>query len=247
MFGIFCFGRGIFIPKGVLSDCDCGTIRADRETYKGEENMLYITSSETRAKRKIYHVPGCIYEKRIKPENKVKLSKKQIKSAQFCGCKYCCGQRSDAVYFRENLEHWQESKGMEIRYDLKENTLYMMTRAGFWKTFRSAKTRKFVLLHRNGFEPEMTFEDAMRGDFHLQRDFGQTIVIEEVLNYISAHDKAMIIIQDDYRKLPQKTKKQKKYYKQAELRVKRNTMRRLDNIFAMLEAQNPELKYAAYA
>ena len=39
-----------------------------------------------------------------------------------------------------------------------------------------------------------------------------------------------------------KHKKQKKYYKQAERKVKREAVKRMDTLFAMLERQNPSLK-----
>jgi len=52
------------------------------------------------------------------------------------------------------------------------------------------------------------------------------------------------IIKDDYRKLPKHTKQQKKYYRQAENRNKRQQKKRLYSIFDMLESKNPELKFA---
>ena len=51
-----------------------------------------------------------------------------------------------------------------------------------------------------------------------------------------------VVIQDDYHNLPRRTKKQKKYYKQAERKVKREAVKRMDTLFAMLERQNPSLK-----
>ena len=56
------------------------------------------------------------------------------------------------------------------------------------------------------------------------------------LQYIVKHDAAKKIEQIDYKNLPQKTKKQKKYYRQAENRAKRKSINNVLNIFAELEA-----------
>jgi hypothetical protein len=68
------------------------------------------------------------------------------------------------------------------------------------------------------------------------------ISLVKLVEYIDAHDKAKAVIQDDYHNLPRRTKKQKKYYKQAERKVKREAVKRMDTLFAMLERQNPSLK-----
>ena len=47
---------------------------------------------------------------------------------------------------------------------------------------------------------------------------------------------------EDWRKLPTRTKKQKKYYKAAERRDKKRQVRNVFSLFAQLEASNPELK-----
>lgn len=60
--------------------------------------------------------------------------------------------------------------------------------------------------------------------------------------YVSNHDKAKEIIADDYKKLPQDTKKQRKYYRTAERKSKGRQIRRVDSIFLMLEAQDLELR-----
>ena len=70
--------------------------------------------------------------------------------------------------------------------------------------------------------------------------------MEKIVEYIIAHDRAKITIMDDYRKLPKSTKKQKKYYKAAERKDRRNAMRRLDSIFASLEQSQAEIKQYSF-
>ena len=81
----------------------------------------------------------------------------------------------------------------------------------------------------------MDFEEAIHGDFHRQSDVKATESMEKIVDYIIAHDRAKVIIMDDYRKLPKSTKRQKQYYKMAERKNRRNAARRLDAIFASLE------------
>ena len=66
--------------------------------------------------------------------------------------------------------------------------------------------------------------------------------LEKIVEYITGHDRAKLIIMDDYRKLPKSTKQQKKYYKAAERRDKKQAMRRLDSIFASLEQTQMGMK-----
>ena len=57
------------------------------------------------------------------------------------------------------------------------------------------------------------------------------------LQYIVKHDAAKKIEQLDYKKLSQRTKRQKKYYRQAENRARRQSVGRVFDIFAELEAK----------
>ena len=57
------------------------------------------------------------------------------------------------------------------------------------------------------------------------------------LQYIVKHDAAKKVEQIDYKNLPQRTKKQKKYYRQAENRARRKSVSRVLDLFAELEAK----------
>lgn len=89
--------------------------------------------------------------------------------------------------------------------------------------------------------------EAVNGNFHRQFDVKATASMEKIVGYIIAHDKAKVTLMDDYRKLPQNTKRQKKYYRAAERREKRKKMKWLDTLFASLENSGPNLrKYSFY-
>ena len=53
------------------------------------------------------------------------------------------------------------------------------------------------------------------------------------------HERAKRIILEDYKKLPQRTKKQKKYYKKAEQRARRLQIRRVDMLLDSLKTGKP--------
>ncbi len=88
----------------------------------------------------------------------------------------------------------------------------------------------------------MNFNEAIHGDFHRQSEVKVTESMEKLVEYITAHDRAKVIIMDDYRKLPKSTNQQKKYYKAAERRDKNQAIRRPDFIFAALEQAQTGLK-----
>ena len=69
----------------------------------------------------------------------------------------------------------------------------------------------------------------MRGNSHVRFLGGKGVVIP--LTYP--------IILEDYKKLPQRTKKQKKYYKKAEQRARRLQIRRVDMLLDSLKTGKP--------
>lgn len=101
---------------------------------------------------------------------------------------------------------------------------------------------KYLLYHRNTYSAWMSFNEAIHGDFHRQSDVKATKSMEKIVDYIVAHDRAKVIMMDDYRKLPKSTKRQKQYYRAAERKDRRNSMKRLDSIFAALEQAQAGIK-----
>ena len=96
----------------------------------------------------------------------------------------------------------------------------------------------------------MPLEQAIQGDYHRQGDVEPAESLLKLIRYIADHDKAILIIRDDYRKLPQSTKRQKKYYRQAERRVKRLEQRqsrqRMEDLFREIEEKDPEMRRLAF-
>lgn len=197
--------------------------------------MLVVASKKIDKKQRIYHRCGCIYAHRIKPDNRLEMSSEQAEKRHYHECKYCSGLRGDANVHRAAFATWSRKKNMNFIYHKESDTLYIQTKIGFWKVFMKEELGEYLLYHRNTYSVGMKFSEAIHGDFHRQSDVKATGSMEKLVEYIIAHDRAKITIMDDYRKLPKSTKKQKKYYKAAERKDRRNAMRRLDFLFASLE------------
>lgn len=203
--------------------------------------MLVVASSEALKRNRICHKMECMYAKRIKPDNWITMSLTQAGKRNFYECTYCAGLRGD-VRIRESQLDYYEKRGVKCTYLENRNILYMQTNVGFWKVFQDTKDGRYVLYHRNKYNPAMEFVYATHGEFHRQHDMKKTDSLVKIIEYILAHDEAKVIMMDDYKKLPRQTKKQKKYYKQAKNRERSRQIRNVDALFAQLEAQNPELK-----
>ena len=88
-----------------------------------------IVSMEPSKHRKVYHRPGCIYVERIKPQNKMIISKKQAQKYRYQSCKYCNGLVGE-VRTNELLPVW-------------ECTSFSWNRAEVIKVFQWSKTDVF--------------------------------------------------------------------------------------------------------
>ncbi len=186
----------------------------------------------------IYHRPECIYARRIKTKNKMTVEAKRVRgSSRFCPCKYCSGLAGDIRIRRDQLWKQQDPKNMAFYYNKRENVFFIRTEIGFWKIAPTDYDDNYLLFHLNHFSKDVSAESMMRWAFHRQNDVKPNPSLDSLIYYIDQHDRAKQIIRDDYRKLPRKTKKQKKYYKQAKRKECQRRARRLDSIFDAIEAE----------
>lgn len=169
--------------------------------------MLVVISSEAPKKRKIYHKMGCIYAERIKFQNRLEIKVEQAEKEGYCECKYCAGLRGDVRTHKAQILSWTHKKEMEFKFDDHTETLYIKTKIGFWKIYLKDDIDKYLLYHRNKFEANTDYQELIRGEFHRQKDVKQTDSLVKLVEYIDAHDKAKVVIQDDYHNLPRRTKK----------------------------------------
>lgn len=188
------------------------------------------------SKIKAYHRGGCLYEMRIKDHHRYSVSAQEAEELGYRPCKCCWTLKGAIRATHMTLAGLGHQNDMELTYRESTDTLFLRTANGFWKTYWKDGVG-FMLFHLNCFDPFLSTELMMDGRYHRQKDVKPTLSLVKILNYVREHDKAKETMETDYRKLPQDTKRQRKYYRQAESRHRRQQMRRVDELFAMLDRQ----------
>lgn len=179
----------------------------------------------------IYHEDDCPYAKRIIGKYRRQKSEKRLRELGYRQCSYCGGLHG---FF---LKYVPEQNDPIASYDRKDKALCFRTDVGFWKVLEQGEHPTYRLWHLNkrDFDPNIESKFLMRRGFHRQADVQSTTHMGKIIQYIREHDRAKKIMNDDWRKLPKATSKQRKYYKQAKKRARRNENRRIDELFKKLE------------
>ena len=142
---------------------------------------------------------------------------------------YPCKYRKYAL----GIEYLAKKRGVQIEFD--DTDLYILTDMAAWKI--SYVQYRYKLLHCPFDKNPLTMVEAKTAHYHVQRDVAKNQSPYNHLEYILRHDEAKKLMQVSYKKLPKVTKQQKKYYRQAENREKRNSIKRVWNLFAKLEEE----------
>lgn len=133
------------------------------------------------------------------------------------------------------IEEYAKTNNICIEYDGTD--LYVLTNMAAWKIAYGHHFDWFKLLHCPFSEKALTMEEAKAAHYHVQTDVPRNQSPYKHLKYIVKHDEAKEMEQIDYRKLPQRTKKEKKYYRQAKNRAKRKNVNRVLDLFVEIEAK----------
>ena len=133
------------------------------------------------------------------------------------------------------IEHLANKRGVQIEFD--DTDLYIITDIAAWKISYVEYFDRYKLLHCPFDKNPLTMGEAKTAHYHVQRDVAKNQSPYNHLEYILRHDEAKKLMQVSYKKLPKVTKQQKKYYRQAENREKRNSIKRVWNLFAKLEEE----------
>ena len=152
---------------------------------------------------------------------------------------YIANQEKVAVYplpYRKQalqIEGYALMNNVQIEYEGTD--LYILTDIAAWKIAYGYHFNWFKLLHCPFDGTKLTMEQARTAHYHVQADVPKNQSPYKHLKYIVKHDEAKKIEAVDYRNLPQKTKQEKKYYRQAQNRDKRKSVDRVLNLFSQLE------------
>lgn len=133
------------------------------------------------------------------------------------------------------IEKYAIENGIQIEFD--NTDLYIITDMAAWKIAYGYHFDWYKLLHCPFDEQPLTMEEAKAAHYHVQTDVARNQSPYKHLQYIVKHDAAKKVEQIDYKNLTKRTKKQKKYYRQAENRARRKSVSRVLDLFAELEAK----------
>ena len=136
--------------------------------------------------------------------------------------------------YAQGIEYLANKRGVQIEFD--DTDLYILTDMAAWKISYIQYFNRYKLLHCPFNGKPLTMEEARTAHYHVQRDVEKNQSPYNHLEYIVKHDEAKKLMRVSYKKLPKVTKQQKKYYRQAENREKRNSIKRVWKLFAELEA-----------
>lgn len=194
------------------------------------------------SKKKVYHQEYCPYAKRIDKKYRRYITEQKAKSKGYSECAWCGGLHGKYLLANVEPEMYGERqrKAVKLSYDTKQKALCFRTKIAFWKLVKSWNTDNYLLFHLNGesFDPSYSNQKLMSGQFHRQTDvagFSNLDKIHDLVSYIYEHDKAKRIMEGDWRRLPKKTKQQKKYYEQAKRKDRHKKLKRVDELFKELE------------
>ena len=180
----------------------------------------------TTSRSKVFHLGGCPYDKRIRYINREEVSRAEAIHMGYRACKFCSTMRGyhhiDSRYLKQNTGKC----GAQFTLAADTDTLYIRTDVGFWKIF-AKPGMQYRLYHLNKFDGAKSTEEMMHGKYHHQKDVKPTASPGSIIQYIIKHDEAKKIIADDYRKLPQNSRREKKYYQIARNRNERQKRRQL--------------------
>lgn len=179
-------------------------------------------------KNNIYHRPTCPYAKRIKDKNVIRVNTYERNSFTYCECWYCGGIKGEIRTSKESLDQIDPDHILQL-YVENDVKLYVETGMGFWKLKRCDD--EYVVFHLNYYDKNRSLEEKKKGQFHRQYEAGVTDNMVKILKYIIKHDKAKEIIKDDYRKLPQNSRKEIKYYKRAKKRAEQSESNSIWDLF----------------
>lgn len=189
--------------------------------------MKAIFSTESR--KKIFHLSGCPYSRRIRYRNKMIAGMAEAERLGYHACCYCCTMRGFYNINKKRLETQAEKDGFRFTFVSRAGTLYIRTDAGAWKIFMTRDIH-YRLFHLNEFDPSITEKQIMTGKYHVQTDVRPASSPFSLIDYIVRHDRAKKTIEEDYRMLPQRTKREKKYYRKAQKKDALKNKRRVSEL-----------------
>lgn len=181
----------------------------------------------------VYHRETCYHVLRMKKENRRTISLRNAEERGYRPCKCCNNIRFAYEMELSHITDIASRYGMEV--NLKNNAVYVRTDIGSWRIQYRKHAQRFILFHSVNRGPRPSLGEVELLHYHRQGDIWEAGTICKCLSYIGAHDEFKKKMPSDYRKMPQDTRRQKKYYQAAKRREEKRSARRLDQLFCMVE------------
>ena len=187
---------------------------------------------------RVYHKKGCPYAEKINPKKRITVDIDRRENRKYRACKYCGGTEGWVKVFGKRPER----KGKERRikrcwYDKHSGYIFLKTNVGFWKAYWRMRDQKWLLFHLNYYDKTLSDKILQTRKFHRQRDVRPCVEFDSLVDYIVDHDRNKEIAEKDYRKLPQKTKKQKKIFKYYKKKKRRDYNRHMEQLFESIKVR----------
>ena len=128
--------------------------------------------------------------------------------------------------------------GMQCHYDREEQIFYFCTKLAFWR-IRYSRKKDFYYLEHSPFQymPLAFPEGVRKAYYHSQGDAGNKKNPGGFLTYVYNHDRAKLISNGDVKKLPESTKRERKYKRQAINRERKKQTKRVYELLEELSSQ----------
>lgn len=187
---------------------------------------------------KIFHHSQCTYAHRMKLQNRIYfLTEKEAREKGYRMCN-CCSHMGKQ--FRKEKNEIQElARKNRVKVWLYDGAVYLETDTAPWKIIAAGQQHKMFLYHGNKerYENLKKKNGMIQHHYHSQSDArGKTIA--DYMKYIIRHDQWREDIKNEYRSLPQSTKKQKEYYNRKKKQARRNAIHNVYNLIEKIKVEN---------
>jgi len=194
---------------------------------------MYVISKYS----KIYHKDTCFYAKKINSEN----FKYAYKSDEFMekGYTLCrCCSKLGSQYRSEKSEISSYAVKNHIKIWFENNELYIETIIATWKIVDADNNGVYVLYHSNT-EPYFKLKKnngRYIHNYHLQKNVRSNTILG-FMKYINDHDVWRNNKLDEYKTLPQVTRKQKRKYNHEKKKSEKTKLRNVLNLIDMIQTE----------
>ena len=139
------------------------------------------------------------------------------------------------------LDYYKRKMAMD--YKMVDGILYIKTEVSCWKLVYSRREEKIFLYHRNKSDQPLNFDLPQTERYHRQTDVQPSASINKHLRYIYEHDRYRAAEAKGEKLVTFTSERSRILAARAERKMQR---KRIDNLFAILEASNQGYRELSY-